>query len=167
MRIAIAVLGTISLCAVSSAVLAQGAGQTSRNFPEECTTAAQASGQGVDMQKIQAQMSKSMQEGMQSMGQMTETQKGLAEAMMKMHSEMMQGMMAKDADVAWICAMIPHHQGAIDMARAGLKGADNAQSKRMAEETIKQQEKEIAKLVAWVKKNAAREEQKKTGSLRH
>lgn len=47
---------------------------------------------------------------------------------------MMRGMMAKDADVAWISAMIPHHQGAIDMARAGLEGADNSESKKLAEE---------------------------------
>lgn len=84
-------------------------------------------------------------------------------AMNKMSPAMMQGMMAKDADVAWICAMIPHHQGAIDMARAGLAGADNAESKRFAEETIQAQEKEIAKLVSWVEKNAQRESRNETG----
>jgi uncharacterized protein (DUF305 family) len=61
-----------------------------------------------------------------------------------------EGAIAKDADVSWICAMIPHHQGAIDMARAGLKGSDNAESRRMAEETFQMQEKEIEKLTAWV-----------------
>ncbi len=96
------------------------------------------------------------------MGQMTETQKGLHEAMMKMNGPMMTGMMAKDADVAWICAMIPHHQGAIDMARAGLKGADNAESHKMAEETIRMQEQEIRKLVAWVEKNAQKENKNET-----
>src|SRR5215217_373644 len=73
-----------------------------------------------------------------------------------MNGPMMTGMMAKDADVAWICAMIPHHQGAIDMARAGLKGADNIESKKLAEETIQSQEKEIAKLVTWVEKRIRR-----------
>jgi uncharacterized protein (DUF305 family) len=75
---------------------------------------------------------------------------------------MMAGMMNMDADVAWICTMIPHHQGAIDMARAGLKGSDNAESHRLAEETIQHQEKEIAKLTAWVEKNAARESKNET-----
>jgi uncharacterized protein (DUF305 family) len=73
------------------------------------------------------------------------------------------GMTAKDADVAWICAMIPHHQGAIDMAKAGLKGADNAESKKLAEETIRSNEKEIEKLIAWVEKNAARESKNESG----
>ena len=41
--------------------------------------------------------------------------------------------------------MIPHHQGAIDMARAGLKGADNTESRRLAEETIKSNERNKAR----------------------
>jgi uncharacterized protein (DUF305 family) len=119
------------------------------------------------MQSMQGGKSQNMP-GMQGMtDQMTDTQKGLHEAMMRMHGPMMTGMMANDSDVAWICVMIPHHQGAIDMARAGLKDADNAESKRLAEETIQSQEKEIAKLIAWVEKNAARESQNETtGSTR-
>lgn len=129
--------------------------QAADNLPEGCRAAAQASGHG---QMMQGGMSQSMQSGMQGMmGQMTETQRGLHEAMMKMNPAMMQGMMAKDADVAWICAMIPHHRGAIEMARAGLKGADNAESKRLAEETIESNQKEVEKLIAWVEKNASRE----------
>ena len=74
---------------------------------------------------------------------------------------------AKDADVAWICSMIPHHQGAIDMARAGLKGADNAESKKLAEETIESNERELKKLVAWVEKNARKENKDEaTGSTK-
>ncbi len=62
--------------------------------------------------------------------------------------------------------MIPHHQGAIDMARAGLRGADNADSRRMAEETIRMQEEEIHKLTAWVERNAERESRNEaTGSV--
>ncbi len=85
------------------------------------------------------------------------TQRALMQAMARMHATMMQGMTAKDADVAWICAMIPHHQGAIEMARAGLLGADNAESRRMAEDTIRTQQQEIARLTRWVEQNAERE----------
>ncbi len=77
--------------------------------------------------------------------------------MMKMDPAMMTGMMVKDSDVTWICAMIPHHQGAIDMARAGLKGANNAESKRLAEKTIREQERSIAELTEWVSKHAKKE----------
>lgn len=82
--------------------------------------------------------------------------------MMKLQPAMMEGMMARDADVAWICAMISHHQMAIEMARAGLEGADNAESKRLAEETIKSNEKDKAKLIKWVEKYAVKEERNET-----
>ena len=35
------------------------------------------------------------------------------ESMMRTHGPMMQGMMLDDSDLAFACAMIPHHKGAI------------------------------------------------------
>ena len=128
--------------------------QSAVKLPEACKMAAQAGGKDSMMKDMQSHMSQAMQSMPAQTG---DTQKGLQQAMMTMHGPMMQGAMAGDADVAWICAMIPHHQGAIDMARAGLKGADNAESKRLAEETIQGQEREIAKLTAWLEKNAKKE----------
>ena len=147
------------------------AAPSAMNLPEACRSAVQASAPGDMMQKMQdmhRNMSQTMQGNMQGMvDQMNEAQKGLHEAMMKMNGPMMMGMMAKDADVAWVCSMIPHHQGAIDMARAGLKGADNAESKKLAEETIQSNEREIRKLVAWVEKNAQKESKDEaTGSTK-
>ncbi|WP_262031610.1 DUF305 domain-containing protein [Microvirga sp. Mcv34] len=170
----ILILSTVASIIASSAIAQQNQGssssgqsqQTEIQLPEACRTAAQASAQGDTMKKMQdmqASMSQSMQSGMQGMmGQMNETQKGLHEAMMKMNSPMMTGMMAKDPDVAWVCAMIPHHQGAIAMARAGLKGADNAESKELAEKNIKENEKSMKELVAWVEKHAQSENKNET-----
>jgi uncharacterized protein (DUF305 family) len=124
-------------------------------LPEACKAA--VSGKDGGMKDMQSHMSQAMQS--MGSGQMSETQKGLQQAMMSMNGPMMQGMMAGDPDVAWICAMIPHHQGAIDMARAGLKGADNPESKRLAEKTIKEQEQSIKELTAWLDKNAKKEGQ--------
>ncbi|MFC4172432.1 DUF305 domain-containing protein [Microvirga sp. GCM10011540] len=145
--------------------------QTTIELPAACRTAAQASVQGDTMQKMQdmqRNMSQTMQSGMQGMmGQMNETQKGLHEAMMGMNNPMMTGMMAKDPDVAWVCSMIPHHQGAIAMARAGLKGADNAESKKLAEKTIEENEKSLKELVAWAEKHAQSENKNEaTGSTK-
>lgn len=129
-----------------------GSMQSAVRLPEACKAA--SVGKEAMVKDMQAHMSQAMQ-GMG--GQMTETQKGLQRAMMSMNGPMMQGMMAGDPDVAWVCTMIPHHQGAIDMARAALKGADNAESKRLAEKTIGEQEKSIQELVAWLDKNAKKE----------
>lgn len=141
-------------------------GQMAIQLPEACRTAAQATSGGM-MQSMQGQMSQGMQ-GMQGMmDQMNETQKGLHEAMMQMNGPMMMGMMNKDADVAWVCAMIPHHMGAVAMARAGLRGADNAESKKLAEKTIMENEKSAKELIAWVEQHAKRESQNEaTGSTK-
>lgn len=85
---------------------------------------------------------------------LTPTQRALWEAMMAMDEAMATGMMAEDADLAWICAMIPHHQGAIAMARAGLLGADDEESKRLARKTIEENQKSLADLFEWVEKHA-------------
>ena len=50
--------------------------------------------------------------------------------------------------------MIPHHQGAIDMAKAYLKaGAHEEQLKTMANKIIADQQKEINELQTWLSKN--------------
>lgn len=49
--------------------------------------------------------------------------------------------------------MIPHHQGAIDMARAYLKVGKDPEIRKMAEKVIKDQEKEIGEFTAWIKKH--------------
>lgn len=97
--------------------------------------------------------------GMQGMPMqgMTDAQKAYMDAMMKMHQPMMTGVHAKDPDVAFVCGMIPHHQGAIDMARVVLKYGDNAEAKRMAEKVVKDQGQEIEEMTAWLKKNAKKE----------
>jgi uncharacterized protein (DUF305 family) len=171
MKLATALLAAgLTAFFASNAAAQQGRNEMASavKLPKECASAAQAGGHMQEMQSMMDQMQSQMGNMTGTMdGQMGETQKGLHEAMMKMHGPMMEGAMAKDADVSWICAMIPHHQGAIDMARAGLKGSDNAESRRMAEETIQMQEKEIEKLTAWVEKHAEREmKNETTGSIR-
>ncbi len=125
------------------------------SLPAECQTAAQAGGHGQTMPGMDMQgMSQNMQ-GM--MANMTEAQKGYMQAMMKMHGPMMAAHMIKDSDVAFICGMIPHHQGAIDMADVVLKTGDNAEAKKMAEKTKKEQGQEIAEMKEWLSKRAKKE----------
>jgi len=48
-----------------------------------------------------------------------------------------------DIDRDFVAMMVPHHQGAIDMARAELRYGHNERLKRMAQEIIVTQQQEI------------------------
>jgi uncharacterized protein (DUF305 family) len=88
------------------------------------------------------------------MAAMQEHQRAAMAGMMKMDRDMSEGMMQDDADVAFICGMIAHHHGAIDMARVELQYGNDAWAKQMAEKVIEAQTKEIAEMTDWLKTNA-------------
>ena len=60
-----------------------------------------------------------------------------------------------DADVDFMKGMIPHHQGAIDMAEIVLKYGKDAETRKLAEEIIEAQTKEIALMKEWLAKRGA------------
>ena len=59
-------------------------------------------------------------------------------------------MSAVDIDVAFICGMIPHHQGAVDMAEEVIRYGNDPWVKGLAEGIVKAQGKEIDDMTAWV-----------------
>jgi uncharacterized protein (DUF305 family) len=72
------------------------------------------------------------------------------------HRKMMKDMhkpFTGDPDVDFRVHMIPHHQGAVDMAKIALKHAKDPETKKMAEAVIKEQDREVAEMRAWLKKN--------------
>ena len=54
----------------------------------------------------------------------------------------------KYSDKAFIDAMVPHHQGAIEMARVALKNAEHAEIKELSRNIISSQQAEIEELKA-------------------
>ncbi|KQW31564.1 hypothetical protein ASE36_04810 [Rhizobium sp. Root274] len=78
--------------------------------------------------------------------------KAFAAANEKMHKDMAVPL-AGNADVDFVQGMIPHHQGAIDMAKIVLEHGKDPEIRKLAEDVIKAQEGEIAMMKAWLAKN--------------
>lgn len=72
---------------------------------------------------------------------------------LKMH-EKMDIAFTGDADADFVKGMIPHHQGAVDMAKTVIAFGKDPEVKKLAEEVIKAQEREIAFMQNWLKNNS-------------
>ncbi len=73
----------------------------------------------------------------------------------KMHREMAV-QFTGNADRDFAAAMIPHHQGAIEMARIQIQYGRDPEMRRIAEAVVREQEREIAELRAFLSRQTSR-----------
>ena len=120
---------------LASAILAFGVAAASAQSHDHGTSTAQSHGGGAMPANASA------------------ATKAYIEAMNKMHGPMMEGAQASDPDVGFVKGMIAHHQGAIDMAEVRLRYGKDPQTKKWAEDVIREQQREINDMQAWLKKH--------------
>jgi len=155
---------TILAAAVAAAAFASPALAQDAEFqlPEQCATGSAAG--GMDHSAMghgdeAGMMGMMNMMGMMGMGDMDiaampeHVQENMRKMMITM-SAMHEGMMLEDADVAFACGMIAHHQGAIDMAQVLLAHGDDPQMRALAEGIIAAQVGEIEQMTTWLAESA-------------
>lgn len=87
--------------------------------------------------------------------QMSPASTAYMDAMAKMDTDMKAMQMTGKPGADFALMMIPHHQSAIDMAKAYLESGENdPELTKLSNDIIAAQEKEIAFLKGWLEKNA-------------
>jgi uncharacterized protein (DUF305 family) len=81
-------------------------------------------------------------------------------SMKRMDHDMAAALMTGDVDHDFAAMMIPHHQGAIDMAKGELSYGKDPVMRRLAQEILVDQQSEIDVMNLWLKKNAETRKEK-------
>ena len=89
----------------------------------------------------------------QSAAPMSPSQAEMMRKMEAMNKAMMDASMTGDPDRDLVNMMLPHHQGAIDMARIYLRDGKDPEVRAIAERIITDQEREIGEFRAWLAKH--------------
>lgn len=87
---------------------------------------------------------------------MSQSSQAFERANHRMH-EAMAVELTGDTDTDFLRGMVPHHQGAIDMARIELRYGKDPEVRKLAEQIIAAQEQEIATMKRWLSERGAGE----------
>lgn len=75
----------------------------------------------------------------------------LMNSMKQMEADMRSVLRSGDDDVDFVRLMLPHHQAAIEMAKAELMHGKDPQVRRLAQEVITDQQSEVQLMQLWLK----------------
>lgn len=79
-----------------------------------------------------------------------EMQQAYARSMDVLHGDMVLGIADPVPDIAFARGMLPHHMGAVDMAKIQLKYGTNEEMRQLAQEIIDDQKPEITLMQNWL-----------------
>jgi len=82
-------------------------------------------------------------------------------SMRRMDRDIAAAPMNGNADHDFATMMVPHHRGAIEMAKAELSYGKDPVMRRLAEEILVDQQSEIDAMQLWLGKNSVNRERKK------
>ena len=147
------ILTAVTVIAIAGPALAQ----TQSGSQQHHTTGSPAPTTQSQPQMMQGGMMQGhgMQAGPSQSGSQSEATKAYSAAVDKMHAPMVQAIQSPDPDIAFVKGMIPHHQSAVDMAKVVLQYGKDEQAKKWATDVIREQEREIGEMRAWLKAKGA------------
>jgi uncharacterized protein (DUF305 family) len=76
----------------------------------------------------------------------------LTGGMQRMHVAMMSVEPSGNPDVDFVRLMLPHHRGAVDMAKAEVLHGTDPQMRRLAQEIVTDQESEVQLMELWLQR---------------
>jgi uncharacterized protein (DUF305 family) len=82
--------------------------------------------------------------------------KAMMDGMSKMQQDMVSAPMIGDPDQDFVAMMLPHHEGAVDMAKVELKYGKDPEMLKLAQDIVASQSRERAEMTAWQAKRAAK-----------
>lgn len=130
---------------MSEAVIAKGMDTQIKTMAENIVTAQKAEIEQMQQFVKNYKMTSAKKETDEMHNELGETMKAMME---KMHTVPMTG----NADKDYAAMMIPHHEGAVTMAKDELSHGKELGLKKMAQKMIADQNKEIAEFKAWLDK---------------
>ena len=73
----------------------------------------------------------------------------------KMYGPMIEGLQANDPDVAFVRAMVAHRQGAIELAKVRVQFGKDEQTRKWADDIIRDQQAAIEEMATWLGKGSS------------